>query len=400
MAKPSLDEIYSRLRQIPGYHPLTATTYADWSMEAGDSIEIERDGTLYRTPVGNTTVRWNGSQRVDIRTEGNKERESIARMSVDKYMGDSAGGGGGSAGIRNAGEIHNYVENLEEQTWSKFDQTDRAISAEVSARTEQGRVLTGKIEVEAGRISAVVTENGQIRAGMIVDAINKDSSVLITADKIVLSGTTTINDVMKINGGSVYINKPLYVTAGGRNVLIQGGYVRAYDVYVDAGARKLNVADVTVNGNVLTITYANGARQDFSKATSLTGAWSGSVYSGKVYKVEARQPGSSTPVATHSSPVVGRIDTDYYYMEGNTPMLMVTVKDAASTEVLKTGVNATDAYNAGAGSVTPDRKTQYNPMYCTSAVPQGGGETNYKFEATLPSGRFSSGSSYDFWRIP
>ena len=415
MANAQLQPIYDRLNGIEDYKPYTAGVFADWSLEAGDIVTTVRDGVEYSSPVHVSSLQWNGRQKMDIESHGEKTRGSVTKMSIRSYT-SSNGGGNGYRGYRNKNkenkekftilekndeEIILAAKDLKKNTEAQFRVTAEQISAEVKAREKQGKELGGRIDVEAGRISAVVTVDGKIRAGMIVDAINEDSSVTIKADRILLDGTTTINDILRVSAAGVTVSKPMLVGGSpltsvymGENRVVCGAYqIRMHG----GGTRNINIIDATVSGNILTITHADGSTENFSKATSLKGAWSGSMYDGKAYRVRAIQEGSDDPVATDVSPAVSKISSMYSYWEGSKLYLLVDIQDAKGESVLRKGVDVTGVYNDGKGSVTPESHHTSYGMVCTKATPVGSGQSDYTFEMTARSGRFSYGDTPTFW---
>ena len=416
MANAQLQPIYDRLNGIEDYKPYTAGVFADWSLEAGDIVTTVRDGVEYSSPVHVSSLQWNGRQKMDIESHGEKTRGSVTKMSIRSYN-SSNGGGNGYRGYRNKNKENKEkftilekndeaiilaANDLKENTEAQFKVTADKISAEVKAREKQGKELGGRIGVEAGRISAVVTVDGKIRAGMIVDAINNDSTVTIKADRILLDGTTTINDVMKVSSAGVFITRPLLVGVSPfTSVYLGENRVMAGSFQIRGGSSgrglTLNVVDASVNGNILTITHADGSTENFSKATSLKGAWSGSMYDGKAYRVRAIQEGSDDPVATDVSPAVSKISSMYSYWEGNKLYLLVDIQDAKGESVLRKGVDVTGIYDDGKGSVTPESHHTSYGMVCTKATPVGSGQSDYTFEMTARSGRFSYGDTPTFW---
>ena len=153
------------------------------------------------------------------------------------------------------------------------------------------------------QIVSAVGSNGQVTAASIALAINDNgSNANINADHVVLSssqGTTVyLNDkvsvlgMMTISNGQLEVDGPIgtqnnlycddLITSGGINVaegeaiITDSGAASFASVTVDQ--ETLNVADVSVNGNTMTITYVDGTTANFSKATALSGAWSGSTY--------------------------------------------------------------------------------------------------------------------------
>lgn len=106
------------------------------------------------------------------------------------------------------------------------------ITQEVTRATTAEGTLSGRIDVQAGKITQIVSavgSNGQVTAASIVLAINNSaSSVTISADKILLSGNVSLDS--KISGidayfsGSSTISKLLTnrIDAGIVNVLAEG----------------------------------------------------------------------------------------------------------------------------------------------------------------------------------
>lgn len=84
-----LDGIYDRLNNAPQYHPFEASTFADWSMEAGDMVTVSRNGTSYSSPVHSSRMTWKGTPQINISSTGKKERDPVAKVSRQKYRGGS-----------------------------------------------------------------------------------------------------------------------------------------------------------------------------------------------------------------------------------------------------------------------------------------------------------------------
>ena len=52
--------IYTRLNALGAYKPIQSKLIWDWSIEAGDIIDITRDSTTYNTPIFQQTMTWRG----------------------------------------------------------------------------------------------------------------------------------------------------------------------------------------------------------------------------------------------------------------------------------------------------------------------------------------------------
>ena len=117
-------------------------------------------------------------------------------------------------------------ENEISSARSEFSAT--AESMRISFESDIGSVRS-EIGVQADRISLVVTSgsNPTIKAAQIVASVNNSgSSVLISADKILLDGNTTVGGMMSVSGGSL-------VVAGG---IKSTGSVSAEHFYLGTGA--------------------------------------------------------------------------------------------------------------------------------------------------------------------
>ncbi len=162
MANEALNPIYDRLVQAPTYHPLSANTFADWSMEAGDLITVSRDGQSYQAPVHSSTMTWRGKQQIEVNATGNKERESIAKVSAKKYNG--RGGGG----IRNNQAIYWEMFSDDGHLAHSIEATESVLRSTIRD-TEQG--LTSVIEQTASHIHMYVDNSyDQLRAGLFLTA--------------------------------------------------------------------------------------------------------------------------------------------------------------------------------------------------------------------------------------
>ena len=115
----------------------------------------------------------------------------------------------------------------------------------------------------------------KIKAAEITASINNGSSkIKIMADHIDIDGLVEKLETRTLGVGGLQCEgfADFYKRAE-----FEDGLISEEDIWttgVKVGDQKLNVADATVDGNVLTITYVNGSTVNFSKATSLSGAWS------------------------------------------------------------------------------------------------------------------------------
>lgn len=345
----SLRPIYDRLHDAPEYHPMEADTFADWALEAGDIVTITRDGNSYTSPVHNATTVWKKGQQVKVSSTGKEERENVTKQSQKKYNR-------GSSGLRNSRYQHIYVEDqykqmragLELTASSAFLYVDNkytqmragldltsssahlyvdnkyaqmragldltSSSAHLYVDNKYAQMKSGLDLTSSSARLYVDNKYAQMRAGLdltsssamlyardrttrayIMTRINADGEgeALIEAEKISITGDTTLSGTVEINGqGFLVVKKTMNVsgninlttpnTAVGAPILIAStnGYVRIYGassaVYYDLTASVLAsmVKTATVANNVLTLTLFDGTVLTFSRAVS-SWVWGG-----------------------------------------------------------------------------------------------------------------------------
>ena len=140
---------------------------------------------------------------------------------------------------------------------------------------DPGTGLKAEIQTQAGRISLVVTDeaNPKIKAAQIVTSINNTgSNILISADKIQVSGTTTINDVFQVADNRLNIKVDTRLNG---NMMLGSLTLRDgnNDNTLSAAQFAQVIKSASVENNTLTLTQTDGTEITFSKATTLSGAW-------------------------------------------------------------------------------------------------------------------------------
>ena len=170
---------------------------------------------------------------------------------------------------------------------SRITQTANKIDMEVTRATTAEGTLSGRITVEAGKITQIVSavgSNGEVTAASICLAINNGgSTATINADKIYLLGQT-IADTITAN----YIDSKISTLATLHAKDISANSITAgVNLYLPNGlsvySQGLWTVTLTQDGNTYTLkqTTLNGTESTigtFSRATSLSGAWSGRNY--------------------------------------------------------------------------------------------------------------------------
>ena len=155
--------------------------------------------------------------------------------------------------------------------------------------------------------SACLYAKSRTSKAEIIARINEDGSseALINGDRVTIQGRTTINDVMTISDRRLLIKVP---TRCSEDMMLNSITMRDgnNDNTINPAQFSTIIRQATVSGNVLTLTRIDGSKVNFSKATTLSGTWSGS---GKL-KVSAKQ--NDVEVASYERLLVAKPESGGY----------------------------------------------------------------------------------------
>jgi len=184
-----------------------------------------------------------------------------------------------------ASSIRSEVSAAKSSLYSSIVQT----STQIAAKVGKGDVAT-QLAVEMGNVSVTggnLTVDGMVTAAAVKTALASVKDLYISNSVEIEGGVSCDN----IDTGSI---DATYLTTNTGDADIGGT--------LDCGALTINgaeakVLDISLSGNTLTITKTDGTIT-FSKATSLSGAWSSGTHT-----VTAKQNngGTQTTVATHTT---------------------------------------------------------------------------------------------------
>ena len=280
------------------------------------------------------------------------------------------------------------------------------ITQEVNDRTSADNTLSGRITVEAGKISQIVSavgKDGEVTAASITLAINEgrsgawidannvwignDKSTTVIAGKLEASDITA--DFLSAKIATIPTLRGIAASFSG-NVSTTSGVI-AYQVYADGNNISNPVIETRVQGptsNVYTLQHktADGTWHDagtFSRATSLSGAWSGNRYtvtaspqgntiSDTIAMLPQGNGSTSFSVsACHTSAVAANaVATQNIFLTENTSGKTVSARAGSSTGTAYGVISVANTYNAGfdadhsaciggdqGGASNPDKKT-------------------------------------------
>lgn len=449
----SLQPIYERLNGMQRHHPLDAETFADWSMEAGDTVKVTRGDDEYEAPVHTSTLVWKGgAPKITVNSTGNEKRDPLTKVERRNF-------GRGGGGVRVAKKQFTYEVNQEHLWYEVMDENGKVsrLSVDVDGLNHEvfdadghvsrlqntvnglhhevydkdGKVSTldntvdglnhevydpgglkTTLTTHAGAFSVIctgVTGTGKkaklstaaIQAG--IDAKTGGSKLHLKADNIILDGDVVAGSLatenvtmhsLTIDGGGIYgqgdaeIDLPFarfdQLTVEDEEMFTVGGY-------------NMCVYDITFSGNVMTVHYTDGTSKTFSKATTLSGAWSGGTYT-----VTAKQ--NNIEVATNSTRLRALTINGSVSKNGKFVSRPYKVQYGPDDEHLyDTGysqtvsIDATSVYNDGYS----DGQSSYvgRTLYCESVEQTYPGSSTKIYTFTLEGNySFSVGGRYTVYR--
>lgn len=166
-----------------------------------------------------------------------------------------------------------YTEGQVVKHEARIEVTEKKITQEVTDRSKADQKLSGRITVEAGKITQIVEAvgaDGKVTAASIIASVNAGSSqIQLKADHIDIDGLVARLQSKDIQCYGIEASTGTFEDYCYAGLAFQTPY------------GNLGVRDVTASGNTLTIRYADGRPDvNFSKATTLTLNWSGGVCTG------------------------------------------------------------------------------------------------------------------------
>ena len=327
-------------------------------------IPLEEFSTTIEEEIVELNYRDKKNEPEIVRVTLANEQEDIVRILANEIKegagpNGSGRGGGGRGGAKKAKEDNAWFEDTNEHVamcargiigvdahgnvnWERLSRLEvnaDGIYGDVQVIQTDQVLMEGRLELTESNFNATVQAigtDGKITAASICLAINNGgSSARISADHVILSGKTTINDVMTVSSGRVQIKTPLRVEGNAmvESLTLRGG---GSGITLDDSDLATTIKSASVNGNTLTLTPYRGEPINFSKATSLSGAWSSGVFT-----VTASPQGNS--ILTSLAPGAATWD-------GRTGTLTIYATIGTSGAVYNTGKEVTVVYPASTWS--------------------------------------------------
>ena len=365
MANANLQQIYNRLNGTANYHPYTADTFADWSLEAGDIVTVSRDGKSYSSPIHSDTVRWNGHQRVSVEARGEKERGPVSKMSARSYGGGAAVRGAGRAGGGRR-KLEDEIEEIEgTELWVNRDNIAAVSGKYYVDKDGKLHIVDGSgLYMDRGNASFGLYDEGNLTGGIMVQKINGQTTTMIKGDRIEIGGksaTTVVNGKLNVSDLASEFSKLDKVTAkhlvvSNLQFSVGGGMYKSPGSLVD----KVEIKAEGNNTYRLYVRHADNSVDNSSTFSRAISSWSGS-WSGGTYTVTAKPQDQKHSIVIKKLNPVGEIRPisaggRYYVSQRVDVYASYGASTSNSTNTgYKNGwvtIDASSAYQAGRDSVS------------------------------------------------
>ena len=75
-----IENLLQKMQQTPAFRPMSADTFSDWSIEAGDIISVDADGVVHPFPVFTSELDWAGAAKSTLSCDGSQARQPLRKQ--------------------------------------------------------------------------------------------------------------------------------------------------------------------------------------------------------------------------------------------------------------------------------------------------------------------------------
>lgn len=218
-----LENVLAKMQTTPQFRPVSVDTFSDWSIEAGDIITVDVDGSEETLPVFSSDMEWGGAARSTLSCTGNRERPTLSKAERQSY----AAFGGVSRQIQKTNE--KILEDRKElvaalnnedgapedlaagfQSYVRYDLENSEAYAESTLFAQIGE----KARAEIGAY-AVIGEDGEPRtfAEILADVIKLQGRIDLSGNVSVSNGQLTVLGNL-VASNSFQVGKDSFYIAG------------------------------------------------------------------------------------------------------------------------------------------------------------------------------------------
>ena len=201
-----LENVLAKMQTTPQFRPVSVDTFSDWSIEAGDIITVDVDGSEETLPVFSSDMEWGGAARSTLSCTGNRERPTLSKAERQSY---AAFGG-----------VSRQIQKTNEKILEDRKELIAALNGEDGAPEDLSSGISNYVRYdlennEAFAGSTLFAQIGEkakaeIRVYTVMGSDGKAHSLAgIVADVIQLKGDTEILGNLSISEGRLRVEKSI-----------------------------------------------------------------------------------------------------------------------------------------------------------------------------------------------
>lgn len=339
-----------------------------WDQMKGSKVYVRKDGQ-WKLSVDEQSI----AKDADF-----EKTKDYVRLYATDLKATQKGLQGDIAQIKvEAKQITSTVQDTKNDLSSMIKQTAGKIRSEVTDKTNN---LSSSITQTANRVAIVVDGGGNIKAAQIVAAINDgSSSVYISANHIDLDGYVKATDITANFIAGVLVNSTVlstsYMFTKQLEIGTSGAIVNGFSCALEDGIKALQLVP---NGDTYTLQKKHFYSENwenvgsFSRATTLTGAWSDGTLTvtaspqGTVYTLSL-SGSPSWSGGTCTIPIKYTINGTNYYDTGKNVYAYVNASNITASNFVKNYTGSISGWT-NLGSVNKSSLSANTYMYFKISV--------------------------------
>lgn len=217
-----IENVLAKMQTTPQFRPMSADTFSDWSIEAGDIITVEVDGNEETLPVFSADMEWGGVARSTLSCTGNRERPTLSKAERQSY----AAFGGVSRKIQKTNE--KILEDRQELIAALNNEDGAPEELAAGFQSYVRYDLANKDGYAESVLFAQIGDKARAEISVYAVKSGEESKTLaeILADLITLQGKVKIDGTVRVENGQLNVDEDIYtkgdVDADG-SIYAQGG---------------------------------------------------------------------------------------------------------------------------------------------------------------------------------
>ena len=246
-----IENLLQKMQQTPAFRPMSADTFSDWSIEAGDIISVDADGVVHPFPVFTSELDWVGAAKSTLSCDGGQARQPLRKQ--DRREAAAFG-----AVSREIAKTDGKILEARNELIAALTGADGAPEDLASGLQNYVRYdLANKEGYAESVLFAQIGDKARAEIGVYAVKSGKESKTLaeILADLITLQGKVKIDGTVRVENGQLNVDEDIYtkgyVDADG-SIYAQGG-LGCQSGPFRVGGRQFDPTQITSTTGIVTV---------------------------------------------------------------------------------------------------------------------------------------------------